>query len=159
MSGSGMHLFLVDDNAADAKLAARWLRESPAIDRVDVVHDGERALQWLRRNGCYADAPRPDLILLDVNLPRMTGFELLAEIRADSDLAGIPVIVLSASNAEADVSRAIALGADRYFAKPSDAGEFAELVSAVEGFRQGGSCKTPQQESSFVQRRSLDSPS
>ena len=134
MSKTGIDVLLVDDNPNDAKLAVLWLRASPLVKSVQVVADGEQALKYLRGRDPFADAPRPQLVVLDLNLPRMSGFEVLAEMKSDPELAGIPAIVLSASGFAEDERRARDLQASLYLQKPSDGDGFTAMVSAVEAF-------------------------
>ena len=105
-------LLLVEDNPADVRLAAELLR--PGGTRLHAVHDGIEALAFLRRQGKHADAPRPDLVILDLNLPRKHGLEVLREIKADDALAGIPVVVLTTSDSPTDVEKCYAQGAAAY---------------------------------------------
>ena len=116
--GRVIDILLVEDNEGDARLAQEALRDGKFRIGFHHVWDGEEALAFLRRSGKHAGASRPDLILLDLNLPRMDGRELLAEIKADDSLARIPVVVLSSSNAEQDVLRSRNLHANRYITKP-----------------------------------------
>jgi CheY-like chemotaxis protein len=132
--GSGMDILLVEDSPSDAKLTSRWLKESDRVGAVHAVSDGEQALAFLRRQDAFANAPRARLVLLDVNLPRMSGFEVLAEIRKDVALSQLPVIMLSSSNFADDRGRAREMQADLYVLKPGDADEFAALVDTVEAF-------------------------
>ena len=110
------------------------LAAAKVANRLSTVDDGVKALAFLRREAPYADAPRPDLILLDLNLPRKDGREVLAEIKADEALRHIPVVVLTSSQAEQDVVRAYALHANCYITKPVDFQQFLHVVQAVENF-------------------------
>jgi CheY-like chemotaxis protein len=123
-------ILLVEDNRADVRLTSEVIREHGYEYRFDVtvVGDGETALELLRREGKYAAAPRPDLILLDLRLPRMDGLEFLARVKAEPKLKRLPVIVLTSSQAEADVARAYDLGAACYVTKPMDLMEFIDAV-------------------------------
>lgn len=127
-------VLLVEDNPGDARLTREALREARAAVRLSVVSDGEEALAFLRRQGPHASAPQPDLVLLDLNLPRMTGREVLAAVRADPALRGLPVIVMTTSRAERDVRDCYELGASCYVVKPVDLDEFLRLVRAIEDF-------------------------
>jgi chemotaxis family two-component system response regulator Rcp1 len=127
-------VLLVEDNEADARLTREALREAGEEVRLSTVADGEQALAFLRREGGFAEAPRPDLVLLDLNLPRMDGLEVLAEMRADEGLACMPVIMLSSSAARQDVEASYARGANAFVAKPQDLDAFMDLIGAIRGF-------------------------
>jgi chemotaxis family two-component system response regulator Rcp1 len=133
-SCSPVEILLVEDSLADIELTRLGLREGKIADNLSVTRDGDEAMTFLRREGCYADAPRPDLILLDLNLPGKDGREVLAEIKADTDLKNIPVVILTTSHAEEDVLRAYGLHANAYMTKPVDFQQFLKVVEAVEGF-------------------------
>jgi len=124
----------VEDNPGDIRLMREALREGKIANRVHEVRDGVEAMDFLHRREPFADAPRPDLILLDLNLPRKDGREVLAEIKADSDLRRIPVVVLTTSQAEEDVLRAYNLHANCYMTKPVDLGQFLRLVQSIERY-------------------------
>ncbi|HEX5417854.1 MAG TPA: response regulator [Chloroflexota bacterium] len=127
-------ILLVEDNPGDVRLTREALREGKAIHHLNVSRDGVDALAFLRREDPYTDAPRPDLILLDLNLPRKDGREVLAAIKADQALKHIPVVVLTTSQAEQDVARSYELSANCYIAKPVDLDQFMHVVRAVEDF-------------------------
>ena len=127
-------ILLVEDNPGDVRLTREALREGKIRNQMSDVGDGEAALAYLRRQGKYADAERPDLILLDLNLPRMDGREVLAEIKNDPDLRCIPIVVLTSSKAEEDILRSYDLHANCYVSKPVGLAEFMKVVQAVEGF-------------------------
>lgn len=127
-------ILLVEDNPGDAFLTKEALRESRFSHRLSVVEDGEEAMRFLRKEGKYQDAPRPDLILLDLNLPKMDGRELLAEIKEDPQLRHIPVIVLTTSDARQDVWGAYKLHANCYLTKPIQMEDFLHKVRSVEDF-------------------------
>lgn len=129
-----IEILLVEDSPADVRLAHETLRESKIRNRLHTVADGEEALRFLRREGSYSDAPRPDLILLDLNLPRKDGRATLAEIKADPSLRRIPVVVLTISDAEEDVARTYDLHANCYIRKPLDLEQFSRVVRAIESF-------------------------
>lgn len=127
-------ILLVEDNPADADLTRETLESSKILSELDVVCDGIEAMAYLRREGNYAKAPRPDIILLDLNLPRKDGREVLADLKADPALRRIPVIVLTSSETEEDVLRSYDLQASAYVTKPVDLAGFGKIVRAIEGF-------------------------
>ncbi|MDM8005246.1 MAG: response regulator [Phycisphaerae bacterium] len=129
-----IEILLVEDSAADVRLTMEALKEAKVANRLTVVDDGVKAMDFLRRNGCYSDAPRPDLILLDLNLPCKDGREVLAEIKADLVLRRIPVVVLTTSSAQEDVLKAYDLHANCYITKPVDFRQFMVVVRAIEEF-------------------------
>ena len=127
-------ILLVEDSPTDALLAQEALRSATISHNVHLVEDGEEALAFLHGEGPYADAPRPDLILLDLNLPKKGGWEVLAEIKTDPDLRDIPVVVLTTSQDARDVSKAYNLHANCYITKPVDFLQFTEVVQAIAHF-------------------------
>jgi len=127
-------ILLVEDNPGDVRLAREGLKESKLYNELWDVPDGEKALDFLRRQSDYPDAPRPDLILLDLNLPRMDGRELLQEIKQDPALRCIPVVVLTMSKAEQDIVQAYDLHANCYINKPIDLDRFIEVVQGIRDF-------------------------
>ena len=127
-------MLIVEDNPADRRLAVEALKEGKVINRLYEVEDGVEALEFLRREGEYKDAPRPDLILLDLNLPRKDGREVLAEIKEDEVLRRIPVVVLTTSRDEVDVLKMYDLHANCYVTKPLDLADFIEVVRSIEHF-------------------------
>lgn len=127
-------VLLVEDDPADVMIAKEALRAGGVSVRLDVVSDGLEAMAYLRREGVYPDAARPDLILLDLNLPRMSGLEVLAEVKGDADLRRIPVVVLSTSSAPQDVRTSYDLHANAYVAKPVDFEEFTAVVRRIDDF-------------------------
>ena len=129
-----IEILLVEDNPGDADLAREALMDSKLNNSLSVVEDGEEAMAFLLRNGKYADAPRPDLILLDLNLPKKDGREVLAEIKANDDLKRIPVVILTTSRAEEDVLKTYNLHANCYIAKPIDLSQFMKVVKSIEDF-------------------------
>jgi two-component system, chemotaxis family, response regulator Rcp1 len=131
---STIEILLVEDNPADVDLTQETLAYAKIRNRLHVVNDGEDALAFLRRQGRYKEAIRPDLILLDLNLPRKDGREVLAELKADPELKAIPVVVLTSSDAEKDVVRSYDLGANCYVTKPVDLDQFANVVRTIEDF-------------------------
>ena len=132
-TGGPIEILLVEDSPEDVDLTMDALKDA-RVRRVSVVPDGAHALAFLRREGEYGAAPRPDLIFLDLNLPRKDGRELLAEIKADHDLRRIPVVILSTSQAEEDVTGAYNLHANCYINKPVDFDRFRQVVKSVEDF-------------------------
>ena len=134
MIGNSIEILLVEDNPGDVRLTQEVLRGGKLHNNLHVVEDGIEALAFLRRVGNYTDAPRPDLVLLDLNLPKKDGREVLAEIKADSDLKRIPVVVLTTSKAEEDVFKAYDLHANCYITKPVDLDQFITVVRSVEEF-------------------------
>lgn len=127
-------ILLVEDNPGDVRLMREALAVNGLSKTLSVVEDGEQALSFLKRAGTYSEAPRPDLIFLDLNLPRKDGREVLAEIKQSSDLRRIPVIVLTTSESENDVKRAYELHANCYVKKPTDLDEYLSVVKACESF-------------------------
>ena len=129
-----VEILLVEDSPADVRLTKEALRESKIINRLNVATDGVDALDYLRKQGRYADVKRPDLILLDLNLPRKNGRQVLAEIKEDPELRRIPVVVITSSRAEEDVVRSYDLHANCYVNKPIDLEQFVEVVRSIENF-------------------------
>jgi CheY-like chemotaxis protein len=127
-------ILLVEDSAGDARLAIEALREAGGRHRVSWVKDGVEAIEFLLREGGHADAPRPDIILLDLNLPKKDGREVLEEIKANEELHRIPVVVLTTSQSIDDVQRMYNLHANCYVAKPVDLDRFMDIVSAIDAF-------------------------
>ena len=132
--GKPIEILLVEDNPGDVRLAVEALRDGKVANRLHIVEDGVEAMSFLRREGRYADVPRPDLILLDLNLPRKDGREVLAEIKQDADLKRIPVVILTSSAAEQDVVQAYNLYANCYITKPMDLDQFLKVVRSIEDF-------------------------
>jgi chemotaxis family two-component system response regulator Rcp1 len=133
-SSSAIEILLVEDNPADVRLTQEALRESKISNRLHAVGDGEQALRFLRREGEHAESPRPDLVLLDLNLPRLSGREVLAQVKADPALRRIPVVVLTTSEAEEDIVRSYDLHANAYVRKPVDFHQFTDVVRLIEDF-------------------------
>ncbi len=129
-----VEILLIEDNDGDVRLTREALNEGRIRNRLNVVNDGEQALAYLRRQGGHAGAPRPDLILLDLNLPRLDGREVLAEIKGDPELKQIPVVVLTNSRAEQDLLRAYDLHANCFISKPVAFEEFIDVVRSIEDF-------------------------
>ena len=132
--GRPVEILLVEDNPGDAELTAEALRHGKVFNQMHVVEDGEAAMAFLRHQEQYASVPRPDVVLLDLNLPRKDGREVLAEIKADDELKQIPVIVLTTSEAEEDILRAYNLAVNCYITKPVDLDQFIKVVRAIEDF-------------------------
>ncbi len=129
-----IEILLVEDNPGDVRLTIEALREGKVRNNLHVATDGVEALEFLRRSGRFEAAPRPDMILLDLNLPRMDGRELLAEIKADPEIRRIPIIVLTTSQAEGDVLRSYDLHANCYITKPVDVETFFSVVRSIDNF-------------------------
>ena len=129
-----VEILLVEDNPGDARLAAEALKETRMLHRLTLARDGLEAMALLRRQGPYAQSIRPDLILLDLNLPWKDGFEVLAEIKEDGGLKRIPVVILTTSDAERDILRAYELHGNCYVRKPSHLEDFIEVVKSIESF-------------------------
>ena len=133
-STRSIEILLVEDNPGDARLTLEAMREAKVQNRMHVVEDGVEAMEFLRRQGRFADAPRPDLILLDLNLPRKDGRAVLAEVKSDPGLKRIPVVILTTSQAEEDVLRAYDLNANCYVTKPLDLEQFMKIVRLIDEF-------------------------
>jgi chemotaxis family two-component system response regulator Rcp1 len=129
-----MQILLVEDNMADARLTIEALKSSAFLHSLNHTVDGVEALEFLRRQGKYAQAPRPDLILLDLNLPRKDGREVLTEIKADQRLKRIPVVVLTTSDAHEDILRVYGLYANCYVCKPMHFDDFIRVIKSIEDF-------------------------
>ncbi|MFP3975971.1 MAG: response regulator [Dehalococcoidia bacterium] len=127
-------ILLVEDNPGDARLAQEAFKEGAQPTDVNIVTDGIEAINFLRQQDNYGNAARPDLIILDLNLPRKDGRQVLAEIKSDPNLLSIPVIVLTMSSAEEDIDRCYALHANSYLVKPFEFEEFVRLVREIETF-------------------------
>jgi chemotaxis family two-component system response regulator Rcp1 len=127
-------ILLVEDSPGDVRLTQEAFRAGRVCNQIHVVNDGVEAMNYLRRQGRYAGSPRPDIILLDLNLPRKDGREVLAEIKSDDSLRHIPVIILTTSDAEADILKSYDLHANCYLVKPVDINRFFALVQSIEGF-------------------------
>jgi len=130
----GIELLLVEDNPADVRLTIEAMKGVKIPMHLSVARDGVEALAFLRREGSYAQAPRPKLILLDLNMPRKDGREVLAEIKADPLLRRIPVVILTTSEAEQDIGKAYQLNANCYIVKPVDFMQFMQQIKSIEDF-------------------------
>lgn len=133
-TGKPIDILLVEDNPGDARLAVEALREGKMLNEIRVVTDGVEAMDFLRRQGKHKAAPRPDLILLDLNLPKKDGREVLAEIKADENLRRIPVVVLTVSKAEEDILQTYNLHANCFISKPIDLDQFFKVMRSIEEF-------------------------
>ncbi len=133
-SGLAIEILLVEDNEGDARLTREAFKDGKLQNALHHVRDGVEALAFLRREGAYRSVPRPDLILLDLNLPRLDGREVLAEIKGDADLKHIPVVVLTTSNDERDILRSYNLHANCFITKPVRLDDFIQVVQSIEGF-------------------------
>jgi CheY-like chemotaxis protein len=129
-----VEILLVEDNAGDVRLTQEALREGRVCNRLSVARDGVEALAYLRREGPHAYAPRPDLVLLDLNLPRKSGREVLQEMKSDPELRSIPVVVLTTSEDQQDVQRSYELNANCYITKPVELDEFLGVIQSVQDF-------------------------
>lgn len=134
LMGRPVEFLLAEDNPGDVRLTKEALRESKISNNLNVVPDGVEAVAFLRREGQYANAPRPDVILLDLNLPKKDGREVLAEIKADPNLRLIPVVIITSSEAEQDVLRTYELHANCYVTKPVDLEQFIKVIQSIETF-------------------------
>ena len=132
--GMAIEILLVEDSPGDVRLTQEALRDAKVQNNLHIVTDGEDAIAFLRRTGSYTEVPRPDLILLDLNLPKKDGREILAEIKADASLQTIPVVVLTTSESEADILQSYQLHANCYITKPADLEGFMKVVRSIEGF-------------------------
>ena len=132
--GEPIEILLVEDSPDDADLTMDALRDGRVRNRITHVEDGVQAMACLRREGRYADAPRPDLILLDLNLPRKSGREVLAEVKQDPDLRRIPVVIMTSSDDEKDILAAYNLYVNCYVTKPVDLDQFIAVVKSIEQF-------------------------
>jgi CheY-like chemotaxis protein len=129
-----IEVLLVEDDQGDVLLTKEAFDLNKVRNRLHVVNDGEQAMAFLRREADYRDAPRPDLMLLDLNLPRMGGLEVLSEVKADADLRTIPVVILTTSEAEEDILHSYRLHANAYVSKPVDFEQFIRVVRQIDDF-------------------------
>lgn len=134
IAGRPIEILLVEDNPGDVRLTQEALHDGKVHNNLSIARDGVEAMAFLRREGEFAQGPRPDLILLDLNLPRKDGREVLTELKADEDLRTIPVVVLTTSKAEEDVIRSYSLHANCYISKPVDLDQFITVVHSIEQF-------------------------
>ncbi len=129
-----IHILLVEDNEGDIFLTTEALQESKIINRLSIVRDGWEAMQFLEKRGSYAQEKRPDLILLDVNLPKMNGHEVLMAVKSNESIKHIPIIMLTTSSSEKDIYQSYKNFVNCYITKPIDAGDFLKVVSSIENF-------------------------
>ena len=129
-----VEVLLIEDNAGDIRLTQEALKESNLLVHLSIARDGEEAMAFLRRQGAFADSPVPDLILLDLNLPKKDGREVLQEIKADARLKRIPVVVLTTSQADSDILTTYGFHANCYITKPVDMDQFIKIVKMLEEF-------------------------
>ena len=129
-----IEILLVEDNPGDVDLTREALESGKVCNSLHVVGDGEAAMAFLRQQGKYADRPRPDLVLLDLNVPKKSGREVLAEIKADADLRCIPVVILTTSMSEVDILKSYDLHANCYITKPINLQQFIKVVQVIEDF-------------------------
>lgn len=134
LPGRQIEVLLVEDDPGDVLMTKEAFEDYKLSNNLHVVNDGAEAMEFLRRRGEHADAPRPDLVLLDLNLPRMDGREVLQAIKSDPELASIPVVVLTTSEAEEDVLRSYSLHANAYVTKPVDFERFIQVVRQIDEF-------------------------
>ena len=134
MIGSVIQVLLVEDDPGDVLMTREAFEDNKVANELHVVNDGAEALAFLRKEGAFAGAPTPDLVLLDLNLPRVDGREVLAAVKADAELRQIPIVVLTTSEAEEDVLRSYALHANAYVTKPVDFDRFIEVVRKIDEF-------------------------
>lgn len=133
-STKGINILLIEDNTADAQLTMEAFKENRTFNTFHIVKDGVEGMAFLHREGKYANVPRPDLILLDLNLPKKNGFSVLAEVKADVNLKRIPVVVLTTSTAEEDINKSYALSANCVISKPVDLKELFQIVKSIKNF-------------------------
>ncbi|MBO2456053.1 response regulator [Actinomadura violacea] len=129
-----IEVLLVEDDPGDVLLTTEAFEHNKVANKLHVVNDGEQAMAFLRREGEYEGAPRPDLVLLDLNLPRKDGREVLSEVKADEDLRSIPIVVLTTSEADEDILRSYHLHANAYVTKPVDFEQFVSVVRRIDDF-------------------------
>jgi CheY-like chemotaxis protein len=131
---NAMNVLLVEDNPGDVRLTREALKDAKMHLNLHVANDGVEAMEFLRHEGRYSDSPRPDLVLLDLNLPRKDGREVLEEMKTDESLMSIPVVVLTTSSSEADIQRSYMLHANCYISKPVDMEGFMTVVQSIDDF-------------------------
>jgi chemotaxis family two-component system response regulator Rcp1 len=129
-----MEILLVEDSPGDARLAKEALKESRIKNNLHLVEDGEKALDFLYQRGVYQSAPRPDIVILDLNLPKISGLQVLTEIKTENTLRKIPVVILSISRSEKDIEESYSLNANCYVTKPLDLNEFIQVLERIQNF-------------------------
>ena len=134
MSGTPIEILLVEDNPGDVRLTLEALKESKVYNNISVVTDGVEALSFLRREDKFSNSPSPDIVLLDLNLPKKTGIEVLTEIKSDDELKHIPVVILTTSKDEEDILKTYTQHANAYVTKPVDFDKFLHVVKSIEDF-------------------------
>jgi len=134
MIGHPIEVLLIEDNPGDVRLTIEAMREAKVINHLSVASDGDEALAFLRREGCFQDAPHPDIIFLDLNLPKLSGREVLFEIKNDAALRRIPVVILTTSHAEEDILQSYNLHANCFITKPVDLEQFERVVKSISDF-------------------------
>lgn len=134
MKNDAIKILLVEDNPGDVRLTLEAFKEGKVNNKISVVNDGVEALAFLRKEGEYADVFRPDVILLDLNLPKKDGYEVLAEIKQDPELKRIPVVILTTSEAERDILQTYYMHANCYITKPVDLDQFITVIKSIETF-------------------------
>ena len=127
-------ILLIEDNPGDLELIEEALQSGRVLNRISMVADGEAAIRFLNRDKGYENAPRPDLVLLDLNIPKKDGFEVLAEIRSNPNLARVPVVILTSSQADRDIAKSYSLHANCFVSKPVDVDEFLSVVRSTGEF-------------------------
>lgn len=132
--GKPIEILLVEDSASDVRLTREAMHGAKVLNNLNVVGDGVEAMAYLRREGKYANATRPDLILLDLNMPRKDGREVLAEVKGDPSLKRIPVVILTVSNSEEDILKSYNLHANCFISKPVNLSQFLKVVESIESF-------------------------
>lgn len=132
--GRPIEILLVEDSPADARLTREGLKDAKIANNLHVVTDGRSAIEFLARDGAFADAPRPELILLDLNLPGVSGHDVLEQVKGSDRLSGIPVVILTSSAEEEDVVRSYELKANAYITKPVDFDQFTKVIRSIEDF-------------------------
>ncbi len=132
--GVPIEILLVEDNKGDIRLTLEALKESKIKNNISVAYDGADALSFLRQEGKYANSPCPDIVLLDLNLPKKTGIEVLTEIKNDNDLTHIPVVILTSSKDEEDILKTYTCHASAYVTKPVDFDKFLKVIRGIEDF-------------------------
>lgn len=129
-----VEILLVEDNPADVRLTLEAFKDSKILNRLNVVNDGVEAIQYLKKEGNYTNSARPDMVLLDLNLPKKNGKEVLAEVKSDEKLKTIPIVVLTTSQSEEDINHAYQLHANCYVTKPVDFDNFMRIIGSIEDF-------------------------